>query len=61
MATSPALNGVSGRYFEDCQQSETIPESTPGIPGHSRGVAWYALEPDYAEQLWEISEKIIES
>ncbi|MGH3167514.1 MAG: hypothetical protein ACRDN0_16700 [Trebonia sp.] len=57
VATAPALSGVTGRYFEDCQESETIPPGTPDIPGHARGVAWYALYPGYAEELWEVSEK----
>jgi NAD(P)-dependent dehydrogenase (short-subunit alcohol dehydrogenase family) len=57
-ATSPALNGLSGRYLEDCRQAETIPEGTPDIPGHSRGVAWYAVDPGYAERLWELSERL---
>lgn len=57
VATSPELNGVTGRYFEDCQQSETIPEGTTDLLVHPRGVAWYALDPARAERLWNLSEE----
>ncbi len=57
VATSPSLSGATGRYFEDCQQSETLPEGTPDLAGHPRGVAWYALDPTRAQRLWEISEE----
>jgi NAD(P)-dependent dehydrogenase (short-subunit alcohol dehydrogenase family) len=59
VATSPALAAVTGRYFEDCRQSEVIPEGTPDIPSHARGVAWYALDPANARRLWDLSEQLI--
>ena len=50
VATSPLLNGVSGRYFEDCNQA------VPYLGGPERvGVANYALDPDADERLWELS------
>ncbi|MDX6328512.1 MAG: hypothetical protein QOI83_895 [Streptomycetaceae bacterium] len=49
VATSPLLEGIGGRYFEDCN------EAGPSQPGTGRGVAPYALDPDAAERLWEIS------
>jgi NAD(P)-dependent dehydrogenase (short-subunit alcohol dehydrogenase family) len=52
VAASPLLEGVSGRYFEDCNEAEVIPER--GGLGAS-GVAPYALDPDNAERLWELS------
>jgi len=59
VATSPDLNGVTGRYFEDCQRSEILPEGTPDIAAHASGVAWYALDPARAQRLWELSEELI--
>ncbi|MCU1474470.1 SDR family NAD(P)-dependent oxidoreductase [Amnibacterium sp.] len=59
VATSPALSGVAGRYFEDCQESEVIPEGTPDIASHARGVAWYALDADDANRLWELSTRLV--
>jgi NAD(P)-dependent dehydrogenase (short-subunit alcohol dehydrogenase family) len=48
-ATSPLLEGIGGRYFEDCN------EAGPSQPGTGRGVAPYALDPDAAARLWEVS------
>lgn len=49
VATSPLLEGVGGRYFEDCAEAE------PNQPGSRRGVAPYALDPEAATRLWELS------
>ncbi|MFP1155360.1 SDR family NAD(P)-dependent oxidoreductase [Mycobacterium sherrisii] len=58
VATSPTLAAVTGRYFEDCQESQVIPEGTPDIPSHARGVAWYALDTTDAARLWEVSTQL---
>jgi NAD(P)-dependent dehydrogenase (short-subunit alcohol dehydrogenase family) len=49
LATSPLLDGVGGRYFEDCE------EAGPNQPGVRRGVAAYALDPEAAARLWQVS------
>jgi NAD(P)-dependent dehydrogenase (short-subunit alcohol dehydrogenase family) len=49
VATAPLLDGIGGRYFEDCNEAE------PNQPGTRRGVAAYALDPEAAERLWEVS------
>jgi NAD(P)-dependent dehydrogenase (short-subunit alcohol dehydrogenase family) len=49
VATSPLLDGVGGRYFEDCN------EAGLNQPGTRRGVAAYALDPEAAERLWQVS------
>lgn len=49
LAASPLVEGVTGLYFEDCQQAESF---TPGV---RRGVADYALDPDNARRLWDLS------
>ncbi|WP_433174995.1 SDR family NAD(P)-dependent oxidoreductase [Actinoallomurus sp. CA-150999] len=49
VATSPLLDGVGGRYFEDCQ------EAGPNQPGTRKGFAPYALDPEAAERLWQVS------
>jgi NAD(P)-dependent dehydrogenase (short-subunit alcohol dehydrogenase family) len=49
LAASPLVEGVSGVYFEDSQQA------VPFTPGVRRGVADYALDPDNARRLWELS------
>ena len=49
LAASPLLDGVSGRYFEDCD------EAGPHQAGIRRGVAAYALDAGNAERLWQVS------
>jgi NAD(P)-dependent dehydrogenase (short-subunit alcohol dehydrogenase family) len=51
LATSPLLAGIGGRYFEDVQEAETVDRRGPDY----RGVARYAMDPDNAERLWEVS------
>ena len=52
LAASPLLDGVGGRYFEDNNEAEVVSEPT-GADMH--GVAAYALDPDDAARLWEVS------
>lgn len=49
LAASPLVAGVTGTYFEDCQEAE------PFVPGIRRGVADYAIDPDNARRLWDLS------
>ncbi|MEU4476106.1 SDR family NAD(P)-dependent oxidoreductase [Micromonospora sp. NPDC023888] len=53
VAASPLLDGVGGRYFEDCQ------EAAPAQPGGRTGVAAYALDPEAAERLWKVSTDLL--
>ena len=55
LAASPLLEGVGGRYFEDC--NEAVRVNRRGKPGQG-GVAPYALDPGNAERLWELSLKL---
>ncbi|MER7184142.1 SDR family NAD(P)-dependent oxidoreductase [Streptomyces hyaluromycini] len=52
LAASPLVDGVTGRYFEDCQ------EAGPHTPGVRRGVAAHALDPDSARKLWDLSVRL---
>jgi NAD(P)-dependent dehydrogenase (short-subunit alcohol dehydrogenase family) len=54
VATSPLLDGVAGRYFENCQ--EVDPHDSAAAGADAAGVAAYALDPDAADRLWAISE-----
>jgi hypothetical protein len=49
LATSPLLDGIGGRYFEDCNQAG------PNDGTYTGGVAAYALDPEAAERLWDVS------
>jgi hypothetical protein len=54
VATSPDLDGIVGRYFENCQEADPDNPSAAGID--AAGVAGYALDPDNARRLWQLSE-----
>jgi NAD(P)-dependent dehydrogenase (short-subunit alcohol dehydrogenase family) len=49
LAASPLVAGVTGKYFEDCN------EAVPYVPGVRRGVASWALDPEHAAKLWQVS------
>jgi NAD(P)-dependent dehydrogenase (short-subunit alcohol dehydrogenase family) len=52
LAASPLVEGVTGKYFEDCQ------EAVPFTPGVRRGVAGYAIDPGNACRLWDVSAEL---
>jgi NAD(P)-dependent dehydrogenase (short-subunit alcohol dehydrogenase family) len=54
MAASPEVEGVTGRYYEDCAQAPVIDQRA----GHTGGVAPYALDHANADRLWQISENL---
>lgn len=49
LAASPLLDGVSGRYFEDNQESEVV----DGGPEVMAGVARWSVDPAAADCLWD--------
>jgi NAD(P)-dependent dehydrogenase (short-subunit alcohol dehydrogenase family) len=53
-ATSPDLDGVGGRYLEDCHLAEVTDD-----PLRRSGVRAYALDPERADALWELSERLV--
>jgi NAD(P)-dependent dehydrogenase (short-subunit alcohol dehydrogenase family) len=62
VATSAQLAGIGGRYFEDCNQARVLADDPADQadsggyrPLEERGVAGYALDPDNARRLWELS------
>lgn len=55
LATSPLLENISGRYFEDCNEVETVYER----PANYKGVAMYAIDKENADRLWNTSLKLI--
>jgi NAD(P)-dependent dehydrogenase (short-subunit alcohol dehydrogenase family) len=56
LAGSPLLDGVGGRYFEDCNEARVVDRR--GEPG-TGGVAVYAVDPANAERLWDVSLEMI--
>ncbi|OON81446.1 SDR family NAD(P)-dependent oxidoreductase [Streptomyces tsukubensis] len=49
VAASPLLEGIGGRYFEDCAEALVVEEAG----GWAAGVAPYALDAVNASRLWE--------
>ena len=56
LATSPELEGIGGRYYEDCAEAQVVERR--GAVG-SGGVAPYALDVDNADRLWDLSERLL--
>lgn len=52
VAASPLLDGVSGRYFDDCQEAPVVDERPTGP---LKGVARYAVDNENASRLWDLS------
>ncbi|MEU2587882.1 aldo/keto reductase [Streptomyces avermitilis] len=55
LAASPTVEGVIGRYFEDCAQAEPVAERAGAVAG----VARYALDRENAARLWAVSEALV--
>jgi len=55
LAASSLLEGVSGRYFSDCNEAVPVPSRQADYSG----VAPYAIDPANAERLWETSLRLV--
>ncbi len=55
LAASPQVEGIGGRYFEDCGEAETVEELT-GM----HGVKPHALDAEAARRLWDVSVALLE-
>ncbi len=55
LAASPLIEGIGGRYFEDCQVAPIVTER----PDDYTGVATYALNDDNAARLWDVGTRLI--
>jgi NAD(P)-dependent dehydrogenase (short-subunit alcohol dehydrogenase family) len=53
VATSPQLEGIGGRYFEDCNEAAVVDPSASDAP--RPGVAAYAVDRGNAKRLWDVS------
>jgi NAD(P)-dependent dehydrogenase (short-subunit alcohol dehydrogenase family) len=52
LVTSPQLEGVGGRYFEDCNEASVVSKRPENFGG---GVAPYAIDPANAQRLWDLA------
>ncbi|MER6165592.1 SDR family NAD(P)-dependent oxidoreductase [Streptomyces violaceorubidus] len=55
LAASPLVAGVTGRYFEDNQESPVV----DGGPDPMEGVAKWSIAPDAADRLWEYALPVV--
>ncbi len=60
VATSPQLEGIGGRYFEDGNEAVGVADGVVWEGGGS-GVAAYALDPENAKRLWEVSRRMLDT
>jgi hypothetical protein len=65
-AVAPELQGVSGKYLEDCAIATPLPGAEQPLGGQydPRGqlrghYQRYALDPENAERLWALSERLV--
>ncbi|MET7496578.1 SDR family NAD(P)-dependent oxidoreductase [Streptomyces sp900116325] len=56
LAASPLVEGVGGRYFEDCDEAPVLREKPDVFGG---GVAPWALDAHNAERLWDTSSELV--
>jgi hypothetical protein len=56
LAASRLLEGISGLYFEDCNQAQQVTKRPTDFTG---GYAAYAVDRGNAERLWDLSLKMI--
>ena len=55
LAGSPLLEGIGGRYFEDCNEADIVSE--PVMFGG--GVAPFAIDVEVADRLWEMGSHLV--
>lgn len=55
VATSPLLEGIGGRYFEDSNEAEIVHRRGADYTG----VAHYAVDPANADRLWAVAEGLL--
>ena len=55
LAASPLLEGIGGRYFEDCNEAPAVTRR----PADYRGVAAFAVDPGNAERLWAMALRLL--
>jgi NAD(P)-dependent dehydrogenase (short-subunit alcohol dehydrogenase family) len=57
LAASPLLEGIGGRFFEDCNEAPVVTRRPEPLGG---GVAPYAIDPANATRLWEMGLSLVE-
>lgn len=55
LAAHPSIEGIGGRYFEDCNEAATVTRR----PIDYIGVAHYAVDAANAQRLWHVATKLV--
>ena len=55
LAAHPSVEGIGGRYFEDCKEAAIVTRR----PADYSGVAHYALNADNAKRLWNVAMELV--
>ena len=55
LAAHLSVSGIGGRYFEDCNEAQTVTRR----PEDYSGVAHYAVSPINAQRLWDLATKLV--
>jgi NAD(P)-dependent dehydrogenase (short-subunit alcohol dehydrogenase family) len=57
LATAPELEGYGGHYFEDNREARVVPEIYDAV----YGVLPWALDPEAASRLWDVSTALVDA
>ncbi|PXA67085.1 SDR family NAD(P)-dependent oxidoreductase [Cryobacterium arcticum] len=55
LATSPQLDGIGGRYFNDNQEAKIVDQRPSDVTELVNSVANYALDTDAANRIWDLA------
>ena len=58
-AVGQELEGIGGRYLEDCQEAAPYEHSRESAEMPFHGYMPYALDPEQAERLWTVSQDLV--
>jgi NAD(P)-dependent dehydrogenase (short-subunit alcohol dehydrogenase family) len=61
LAASPLIEGIGGRYFQNSNEAPLYDPATAGDSPEVVGVAAYALDPEAAARLWDVSVRMLQS
>lgn len=59
LATSPQLDGIGGRYFNDNQEANVVDQRPSDVTELVNSVANYALDTDAATRVWDLATQAV--
>ena len=58
-AVGHELDGIGGRYLEDCQEATPYDQEGESAETRFHGYLPYALDPNRAKRLWTLSQDLV--